>query len=92
MEVVFHKPKMSGSRVIAFADVTLVDIGLTLRSFCIRAGINGTSVTVPSKAVVIGGDTRYVKQVVFDSEQRREEFLGEVLRLWNAFREMDALR
>ncbi len=48
-------------------------------------GKNGLFAAVPSKPVTIDGQTQYMKQVVFDTNEHREEFLAKLLHDYEAW-------
>ncbi len=48
-------------------------------------GKNGLFAAVPSKPVTVDGQTEYVKQVVFDTNDHREEFLAKLLHDYQAW-------
>jgi len=84
MEAKFYEPKYKDGKIVAFADVDLAE-GITLRGFRVIAGVNGLFAAVPSKPVTVDGQTEYVKQVVFDTNGHREEFLAKLLNDYQAW-------
>ena len=46
---------------------------------------NGLFAAVDSKPVTVDGQTEYVKQVVFDTNEHREEFLAKLLHGYRAW-------
>lgn len=78
MKVKFYPPRVRDSKTLALGDVTVAD-GITVRGFRVFDGTNGVFAAVPTKPVVIDGETRYFKQVVFDTPEMREGFLSELL-------------
>jgi DNA-binding cell septation regulator SpoVG len=78
MKVKFYPPKVRDSKTLALGDVTVAD-GITVRGFRVFDGTNGVFAAVPTKPVVIDGETRYFKQVVFETPEMRERFLSELL-------------
>ena len=86
MEAKFYEPRNKDGKILAFADVDL-DGGITIRGFRVVNGVNGMFAAVPSRAVTVEGQTQYRNQVVFDTDQRRQEFLDELLRDYEAWRQ-----
>jgi len=84
MEAKFYEPKYKDGKIVAFADIDLAD-GITIRGFRVIDGANGLFAAVPSKPVTVDGQTEYVKQVVFDTNDRREEFLAKLLHDYEAW-------
>lgn len=78
MEAKFYEPKYKDGKIVAFADIDLAE-GITIRGFRIIDGANGLFAAVPSKPVTVDGQTQYMKQVVFDTNEQREEFLSKLL-------------
>jgi len=78
MEAKFYEPKYKDGKIVAFADIDLAE-GMTIRGFRVIDGANGLFAAVPSKSVTVDGQTKYVKQVVFDTNEHREEFLAKLL-------------
>jgi len=78
MEAKFYEPKYKDGKIVAFADIDLAE-GITIRGFRIIDGANGLFAAVPSKPVTVDGQTQYMKQVVFDTNEHREEFLSKLL-------------
>ena len=87
MDAKFYEPKYKDGKIAAFADIVLdnLDRGITLRGFRVIDGVNGLFVAVPSKPVTVDGQTEYVKQVVFDTNEHREEFLAKLLNDYQAW-------
>ena len=87
MEAKFYEPKYKDGKIVAFADIDLdnLDRGITLRGFRVIDGVNGLFAAVPSKPVTVDGQTEYVKQVVFDTNDHREEFLAKLLHDYQAW-------
>jgi DNA-binding cell septation regulator SpoVG len=90
MEAKFYEPKYKDGKIVAFADINLdnldnLDRGITLRGFRVIDGVNGLFAAVPSKPVTVDGQTEYVKQVVFDTNEHREEFLAKLLNDYQAW-------
>ena len=86
MQARFYEPKHKDGKILAFADVDL-DGGITIRGFRIVNGVNGMFAGVPSRSAIVDGQTQYYNQVLFDSEKRREEFLGQLLKDYEAWRQ-----
>ena len=84
MEAKFYEPKYKDGKIVAFADIDLAD-GITIRGFRVIDGANGLFAAVPSKPVTVDGQTEYVKQVVFDTNDHREEFLAKLLNDYQAW-------
>ena len=76
MEAKFYEPKYKDGKIVAFADIDLAE-GITIRGFRVINGANGMFAAVPSKPVTVDGQTQYVRQVVFDTNEHREEFSGQ---------------
>ena len=77
MEVTFYPSKQDG-KVLAFADVEVAK-GIMVRGFKVINGKNGLFASAPQKPFVVGGETRWMKQVLFSDKERRERFFAEVL-------------
>lgn len=86
MEAKFYEPRYKDGKVVALADVE-VDGGMTIRGFRVIDGANGRFASAPSKAITVDGETKYVKQVVFDTNEHREEFMAKLLRDYEAWRQ-----
>lgn len=86
MEAKFYEPKFKDGKVVAFADVEL-EGGLTIRGFRVINGKNGLFGSAPSKPVTVDGQTQWVKQVVFDTGEHREDFMAQLLRDYEAWRQ-----
>lgn len=86
MEANFYEPNIKNGKILAFADVEL-DGGITIRGFRVIDGANGLFASAPSKSINVDGQTEYVKQVVFDTNERREEFMGKLLRDFESWRQ-----
>lgn len=84
MEAKFYEPKYKDGKIVALADIDLVK-GITIRGFRVIDGVNGLFAAVPSKPVTVDGHTEYVKQVVFDTNEQREEFLAKLLTDYQAW-------
>jgi len=84
MEAKFYEPKYKDGKIVAFADIELAE-GITIRGFRVINGANGMFTAVPSKPVTVDGQTQYVRQVVFDTNEQREEFLAKLLRDYEAW-------
>ncbi len=78
MEVKFYEPKYKDGKIVAFADIELAE-GITIRGFRVVNGANGLFAAVPSRPVTVDGQTQYTKQVVFDTNDHRDEFLAKLL-------------
>ena len=89
MEAKFYEPKYKDGKILAFADVE-VDGGITIRGFRVVDGVNGLFASVPQKAITVEGQTRYVKQVVFDTNEHREAFMTKLLTDYDAWRQSSA--
>lgn len=87
MEAKFYEPKNKDGKIVAFADVDLdnLDRVITIRGFRVIDGVNGLFAAVPSKPVTVDGQTEYVKQVVFDTNEHREAFLAKLLNDYQAW-------
>ncbi len=83
MEAKFYEPKYKDGKIVAFADIDLSE-GITIRGFRVISGANGLFAAVPSKPVTVDGQTQYMKQVVFDTNEHREEFLAKLLHDYRA--------
>ena len=86
MQARFYEPKHKDGKILAFADVEL-DIGMTIRGFRVVNGVNGLFAGVPSRPTMVDGQTQYYNQIVFDTDKRRAEFLGELLREYEVWRQ-----
>ena len=86
MEAKFYEPKYKDGKILAFADVEL-DGGITIRGFRVIDGANGLFASAPAKAITVEGQTEYVKQVLFDTNEHREEFMAKLLRDFEAWRQ-----
>jgi len=84
MEAKFYEPKYKDGKIVAFADIDLAE-GITIRGFRVINGANGLFAAVPSKPVTVDGQTQYMKQVVFDTNDHREEFLAKLLHDYEAW-------
>lgn len=84
MEATFYEPSTKGSKILAFADVDVAR-GVTVRGFRVVDGANGRFAAVPSKPVTVDGQTQYKNVVVFDTKERRAEFLARLLRDYEAW-------
>jgi DNA-binding cell septation regulator SpoVG len=78
MEATFYLPKFRDGKILAFADVLVAD-GMIVRGFRVVDGDKGLFAAVPSRGVVVDGETRYMKQVTFTNSNVRESFLSELL-------------
>ena len=78
MEPKFYEPKFKDSKILAFADIEIVD-GITVRGFRVVNGDKGLFASVPQRPVNIEGETRYLNQVVFSTPEKKEKFLAELL-------------
>lgn len=78
MEAKFYEPKFKDGKILAFADVDLVE-GVTVRGFRVVNGDNGIFAAVPSRPVMVEGETRYFNQVVFAEASKRDEILDKLL-------------
>jgi len=86
MEMRFFSSKIRGSKILAFADVTLGE-GIIMRGFRIVDGEKGLFAAVPSRSYTVDGSPRFVNQVVFATPELRDRILGEILagyRRWRA--------
>ena len=86
MEAKFYEPKYKDGKILAFADVDLAE-GITIRGFRVINGANGLFAAVPSRPVTVDGQTQYMKQVVFDTNDHRDEFLVKLLLDYEAWRQ-----
>ncbi len=86
MEAKFYEPKYKDGKIVAFADVDLAE-GITIRGFRVINGANGLFAAVPSRPVTVDGQTQYMKQVVFDTNDHRDEFLAKLLLDYEAWRQ-----
>ena len=77
MEATFFPSKQDG-KVLAFADVE-INKGIMVRGFRVVNGRNGLFASVPQKPIVVGGETRWMNQVLFSDTDRKERFLAEIL-------------
>ncbi len=84
MEAKFYEPMYKDGKIVAFADIDVAE-GITIRGFRVIKGVNGLFAAVPSKPVTVDGQTQYMKQVVFDTNDHREEFLAKLLRDYAAW-------
>jgi len=89
MEARFYEPKNKDGKILAFADVVLAD-GITMRGFRVVSGVNGMFAAVPSRPVTVDGKTQYWNQVVFATDERREQFLAELLRDYEMWKQAPA--
>lgn len=78
IEAKFYEPKFKDGKILAFADVDLVE-GVTVRGFRVVNGDNGLFAAVPSRPVAVEGETRYFNQVVFADTSKRDAFLEKLL-------------
>lgn len=84
MQASFYEPKYKDGKILAFADIDLAD-GVIVRGFRVVDGAKGLFAAVPTRGVVVSGQTRYMNQVVFARPELKERFLSELLeayRLW----------
>ncbi len=86
MEAKFYEPKYKDGKIVAFADIDLSE-GITIRGFRVINGANGLFTAVPSRPVTVDGQTQYMKQVVFDTNDHRDEFLAKLLLDYEAWRQ-----
>ena len=86
MEAKFYEPKYKDGKIVAFADLDLAE-GITIRGFRVINGANGLFAAVPSRPVTVDGQTQYMKQVVFDTNDHRDEFLAKLLLDYEAWRQ-----
>lgn len=87
MNVSFQEPKYKKEgKILAFADVD-VGGGVIVKGFRVARGENGLFASVPSKSFVVGGQTRYVPQVLFASQERRAQFLEGLLDAYRKWEE-----
>ncbi len=86
MEAKFYEPKYKDGKIVAFADLDLAE-GITIRGFRVINGANGLFAAVPSRPVTVDGQTQYTKQVVFDTNDHRDEFLAKLLLDYEAWRQ-----
>lgn len=86
MEVRFSAPKVAGSKILAFADVTVAD-GITVRGFRVINGEHAVFVAVPARTYTVDGQPRFVNQVVFATTELRDRFLNEVLEGYKRWKE-----
>ncbi len=86
MEAKFYEPKYKDGKIVAFADIDLSE-GITIRGFRVINGANGLFAAVPSRPVTVDGQTQYMKQVVFDTNDHRDEFLAKLLLDYEAWRQ-----
>ena len=89
MEAKFYEPKYKDGKIVAFADLDLAE-GITIRGFRVINGANGLFAAVPSRPVTVDGQTQYMKQVVFDTNDHRDEFLAKLLLDYEAWRQKRA--
>lgn len=89
MEAKFYEPKYKDGKIVAFADVDLAD-GITIRGFRVINGANGLFAAVPSRPVTVDGQTQYMKQVVFDTNEHRDEFLAKLLHDFEVWKQNSA--
>ena len=82
----FYEPKYKDGKIVAFADIELAE-GITIRGFRVINGANGLFAAVPSRPVTVDGQTQYMKQVVFDTNDHRDEFLAKLLLDYEAWRQ-----
>ncbi len=82
----FYEPKYKDGKIVAFADLDLAE-GITIRGFRVINGANGLFAAVPSRPVTVDGQTQYMKQVVFDTNDHRDEFLAKLLLDYEAWRQ-----
>ena len=78
MEAKFYAPIFKDGKIVAFADVDIVE-GITVRGFRVVNGDNGLFAAVPSRPVNVEGETRYFNQVVFANGSKREALLEKLL-------------
>ncbi len=87
MNVNFQEPKYKkDGKILAFADID-VGGGVIVKGFRVTRGENGLFASVPSKSFVVAGETRYVPQVLFLSQDRRTQFLDAVLEAYRKWEE-----
>jgi DNA-binding cell septation regulator SpoVG len=87
MNVNFQEPKYKkDGKILAFADVD-VGGGVIVKGFRVTRGENGLFASVPSKSFVVAGQTRYVPQVLFASQDRRTRFLDDLLEAYRKWEE-----
>lgn len=78
METKFYPPTIKDGKIVAFADVDIVE-GITVRGFRVVNGDNGLFAAVPSRPVNVKGETRYFNQVAFADSSKRDAFLEKLL-------------
>jgi DNA-binding cell septation regulator SpoVG len=86
MEARFYEPKYKDGKIVAFADVE-VDRGVIIRGFRVINGANGLFGAPPSRKVTIDGETQYKHQVVFDTNDHRDEFMAKLLRDYESWKQ-----
>lgn len=89
MKVDFYPPKGRDTKVLAYADVTVVE-GVVIRGFRVTDGAKGVFASVPSKPFTVNGERRFWNQVKFTNEEIRERFLGELLESYYRWRKNEA--
>lgn len=89
MQAKFYEPKYKDSKILAFADVSLSG-GITIKGFRVVDGEKGLFGAVPQKTVTVDGKTQYFKQVFFDTNEHREEFMAKLLDDYQAWRQNQA--
>ena len=82
MEAKFYEPRYKDGKIVAFADVEIAD-GITVKGFRVVNGDAGLFAAVPSKPVVVEGQTRYMNQVVFAAKANKEAFLSRLLEAYD---------
>lgn len=78
MDMRFTTPKLTDTKIAAFADVTVAE-GITVKGFRVVNGEHGLFVAVPARTYTVDGNPRFVNQVVFATAELRDRFFTEVL-------------
>ena len=78
MQTTFREPRYKDGKIVALVDVSF-DEGIIVKGFRIVQSEKGLFAAVPSKPVVVEGQTRYVNQVGFATSELRKRVLAEIL-------------
>ncbi len=90
MNITFRLPRRRDSKILAFADVTVVE-GIIVKGFRVVNGSKGVFAAVPSKQFTAeDGSPRFANQVVFANLEIREKFLNEIITDFNHWRMANA--
>ena len=92
MKATFTLPKTKAGRILAFVDVELLD-GVIVKGFRVHRKDEGIAAAVPMRSFLVGGQTRWMNQVVFESPEVRDRFLASIVKKfqkWERNRETNA--